>query len=167
MPLWLRSALFTVCVPGTVAGFVPCALATSSWRIPLDLGALRWLGAVPLALGILVYVATAWQFVVEGRGTPGPWDPPEELVRSGLHAWVRNPMYIGVLLVILGEALLWQSGALVAYFIAIWTVFHLRVLWYEEPTLQRSFGAAFDAYRARVPRWIPRRPVRCTPPVGA
>ncbi|HSB52888.1 MAG TPA: methyltransferase, partial [Gemmatimonadales bacterium] len=106
MPIWLRSAIFTLVFPGTVAGVVPWLLITGSHRLPLCLGAARWLGLAPLVLGLGIYVATAWEFGFAGRGTPAPWDPPRNLVDTGLYAWVRNPMYVGVLLCILGEGML-------------------------------------------------------------
>jgi len=158
MPLWFRSAIFTLFFPGSVAGLVPYLLATGSHRLTLSLGPIRWLGLPIFALGLMVYLSTTWHFGTVGRGTPAPWDAPRELVRTGLHAWVRNPMYLGVLLCILGEAMLWQSGMLFVYTIIVWGVFHLRVLTYEEPVLRRTFGAGFDAYVERVPRWVPRRP---------
>jgi protein-S-isoprenylcysteine O-methyltransferase Ste14 len=158
LPIWLRSAIFTLVFPGTVAGVVPYILVTGSHRLPLQLGPVRWLGLVPFGLGLVTYAATTWQFGSVGRGTPAPWDAPRELVRSGLHAWVRNPMYLGVLLCILGEGMLWQAGILLPYGVVVWLVFHLRVLTYEEPVLCHTFGATFEAYQARVPRWLPRRP---------
>jgi protein-S-isoprenylcysteine O-methyltransferase Ste14 len=158
MPLWFRSAIFTLVFPGTLAGVVPWLLATGARRLPLSLGSARWLGILPLALGLLTYGATTGQFASVGGGTPAPWDPPLRLVRSGLHAWVRNPMYLGVLLCILGEGLLAQSGILFPYAAVVWAVFHIRVLSYEEPVLRRLFGAAFEDYVRQVPRWLPRRP---------
>jgi len=160
MPLWLRSAIFTVFVPGSIAGMVPWWIATATLRMPVDVGPLRWLGLVPLIAGILIYLVTTWQFGAVGRGTPAPWDAPRQLVRTGLHARVRNPMYIGVLLCILGEALLWQAGGVLAYMAAIWLAFHLRVLLYEEPVLRRTFGVVFEKYAAEVPRWWPRLQTR-------
>jgi protein-S-isoprenylcysteine O-methyltransferase Ste14 len=156
LPLWLRSAIFTVFVPGVVAGLVPWWIANGTTSLSFDAGPFRWLGLVPLLAGVLVYLATAWQFGAVGRGTPAPWDAPRELVRSGLHNRVRNPMYIGVLLCLLGLGLLWQAAALFGYLALVWLAFHLRVLLYEEPVLRRTFGTAFEQYAARVPRWWPR-----------
>ena len=158
VPIWLRSVIFTLLLPGLIAGYAPYWLVTGSTPMPLDLGVFRWLGLLPLGLGLVMYLNTTWHFGAEGRGTPAPWDPPRQLVTSALHAWVRNPMYLGVLSCILGEAFLWQAGVLFVYCPLIWLLFHVRVLVYEEPVLKREFGAAFDAYVARVPRWVPRRP---------
>jgi protein-S-isoprenylcysteine O-methyltransferase Ste14 len=156
VPLWLRSLLFTVIVPGSVAGYIPWALVSGANRFPLHLGPARMWGLLPLGLGICVYVATTWQFGSAGRGTPAPWDPPRELVRSGLHARVRNPMYLGVLSCLLGEALLRDAGILLGYLVLVWVAFHVRVVIVEEPGLRRAFGPTFDTYVSRVPRWIPR-----------
>ena len=158
VPLWLRTLAFTAVFPGTVAGVIPWLLAGGTHAWPLALGPARWVGAVVLAGGVLVYVLTAWQFGATGHGTPAPWDAPTALVGSGLHAWVRNPMYQGVLLCIVGEALLAEAGALLAYAAVAWVVFHLRVITHEEPALRRQFGPAYEAYLCRVPRWLPRRP---------
>jgi protein-S-isoprenylcysteine O-methyltransferase Ste14 len=157
MPLWLRSVIATVILPGTAAVLVPWWIVSDPPRLPIAIGETRVLGILPLAAGVLIYLATTYQFAAYGRGTPAPWDAPRRLVRSGLHAWVRNPMYIGVLLVIVGEAIIWQSGDLLVYAALLWTAFHVRVLLFEEPTLRRTFGSDFDAYVATVPRWFPRR----------
>jgi protein-S-isoprenylcysteine O-methyltransferase Ste14 len=156
MPLWLRTAICTVFVPGLIAGLGPWWIAHGTLRMPFDIGPLRWLGILPLLAGILVYLATAWQFGTVGHGTPAPWDAPRELVRSGLHAIVRNPMYVGVLLCIVGVAVLWQAAGLFAWAAIVGLAFHLRVLLYEEPVLRRTFGSAFEEYARRVPRWLPR-----------
>jgi protein-S-isoprenylcysteine O-methyltransferase Ste14 len=158
VPIWLRSTIFTLVFPGTVAGIVPWLLITGSHRMPVHLGAARWLGLPLFGAGLVVYVVTTWRFGSAGRGTPAPWDPPRALVINGLHAWVRNPMYLGVLLCIVAEGVFWETGILLPYAAIVWGVFHLRVLSYEEPVLRRLFGVAFDAYAARVPRWLPRRP---------
>jgi protein-S-isoprenylcysteine O-methyltransferase Ste14 len=160
VPLWLRTAYVTVVLPGTVAAIIPHLLVESSLRAPVSLGTWRWLGIAPLAAGIGIYASTAWFFAVHGRGTPAPWDPPRRLVHSGPYGWVRNPMYLGVLLCVLGQALLRESAGLFAYLVLLFAAFHVRVLVYEEPVLRRTFGAAFSSYTRRVPRWLPRRPAQ-------
>jgi protein-S-isoprenylcysteine O-methyltransferase Ste14 len=110
-----------------------------------------------LLLGAWVYVRCAWDFAVVGRGTPMPLDPPRELIARGLYRYVRNPMYLGVISVLIGEALLFESVRLLGYAASVAAGFHLFVVLYEEPALRRQFGDSYRRYRESVPRWIPRR----------
>jgi protein-S-isoprenylcysteine O-methyltransferase Ste14 len=152
----LKTLVFTVFVPGTATVLIPYLLLSSGIHpLALDLGALRWLGLLPLALGAVFYFWCAWDFTFAGRGTPAPIAPPQALVVRGLYTVVRNPMYVGVLLVLLGEAIVFESALLLAYAALMFLVFHSFVLLYEEPTLQRQFGAAYEHYRHTVPRWLP------------
>jgi protein-S-isoprenylcysteine O-methyltransferase Ste14 len=152
----LQTLLFTACVPGAVAGLVPWLLrdGVAAPRVP---AAPFWLGAALLALGAAVYLHTAfWGFALRGRGTPAPVGPTARLVVEGLHARVRNPMYLGVLLMVAGQASIFWSRTLLVYAAALALAFHLFVIFYEEPTLRRQFGDAYEEYLRRVPRWIPR-----------
>lgn len=153
MGLLLRNLLFTLLVPGTVAVAVPLLLAGDR---PRASGGLLALACVLLGAGAAVYAWTVWDFAAYGRGTPAPIDAPRRLVVRGLYRWTRNPMYVGVLCVILGQALLFRAWALVLYAAGVALAFHLFVRLYEEPHLRRSFGEAYETYRARVPRWLPR-----------
>lgn len=153
MSLLIRNLLFTVLVPGTVGVTVPWLLAGD--REPAS-GGLLVLACTLLALGAGLYAWTVWDFATFGRGTPAPIDAPRRLVVRGLYRWTRNPMYLGVLAVILGHAALLRAWELVAYAGAVALAFHLFVVVYEEPHLRRVFGAEYEAYRARVPRWLPR-----------
>jgi len=116
----------------------------------------RLLGSIPLLFGVLIYSWCAWDFTFAGRGTPNPADPPQELVVRGLYKFTRNPMYVGIILVLLGETTLFASPTLLLYTAAIFAVFHLWVIYYEEPALRRKFGQAYERYCRRVSRWIPR-----------
>jgi protein-S-isoprenylcysteine O-methyltransferase Ste14 len=151
-----KTFIFTLVVPATVAIYVPYWLL-SSRPVPTPPGALRYLGLLPLFVGACIYLWCAWNFAVVGRGTPAPIDPPKELVVEGPYRYVRNPMYVGVLLALVGEALYFGSRALIWWALAVCVWVNLFVLLYEEPTLRRKFGAAYDEYCARVPRWLPRR----------
>lgn len=151
----LKNLLFTVLVPGTVAGWLPYF-----WILGGRLPRLTpWAAAgLPLAAaGLAIYLWCLWDFAVTGRGTPAPIDPPKVLVVRGLYRYVRNPMYLGVLAVIAGWAVTFQSQALVMYCGAVALFFHSAVLLVEEPMLRRMFGAAYDNYCAAVSRWLPRR----------
>ena len=96
------------------------------------------------------------RFALKGLGTPAPIAPTAHLVVSGFYRFVRNPMYVGVLAAILGQALVFANWRLFAYAGLVWLMFELFVLIYEEPTLKRTFGQEYAAYRANVPRWVPR-----------
>lgn len=150
-----RTVRFTILFPGTVTVAAPAAIL-ALLRRRIDLGALRFLGLLPFLAGVAGYLLCARSFVVEGRGTPAPWDPPRALVARGLYRFVRNPMYVSLLCVVLGEALWFGAPALLAYAAALFLGFHLRVVIHEEPRLEATFGDGFRSYRARVPRWLPR-----------
>jgi protein-S-isoprenylcysteine O-methyltransferase Ste14 len=157
----IKTLIFTVLVPGTVTVLLPRWLLGRGAR-------LQWpIGMVPLALGALIYLRCAWDFATAGRGTPAPIDPPKKLVARGLYRFVRNPMYWGVLLVVLGESVLFASAVLLRYAVAAWFFFHCFVVLYEEPALHSKFGPAYEEYRKDVPRWIPRfRRLRRYPAAG-
>ena len=144
-------------VPGTIAGYVPYRILSVQLDIePLMPGGVRFLGIAVIAGGVLGYLWCAWDFATKGLGTPAPIDPPRALVAQGLYRYVRNPMYVSVLLVLLGESVFFESRRLLLYAGIVWLVVHSFVLIYEEPTLRRKFGAAYDEYCRRVPRWLPR-----------
>ena len=118
-----------------------------------------WLiGLLPFCAGVILYFWCAGAFTFIGRGTPAPIDAPVFLVRSGPYRWVRNPMYIGVLSVLLGEAILFHSLSLVWCVLLAGTAVHLFVVFYEEPSLRRRFGESYETYLRTVPRWLPRYP---------
>jgi hypothetical protein len=112
--------------------------------------------------GAALYVWCVWNFAVVGRGTPGLWDAPSRVVATGPYRWVRNPIYIAALMIVLGEAWLFLSLRLLAYAGVMAVFFQLFVTGYEERTLARRFGRSYLEYRSTVPRWIPRPP----PPVS-
>jgi protein-S-isoprenylcysteine O-methyltransferase Ste14 len=153
-------------LPAAVGAFTALPLVVA-FLIPIGLGLVDpWRGSwIPIGLamvtvGVLVLVATVVAFFRSGRGTLAPWDPPRRLVRSGLFAWCRNPMYVGVLTTIAGWAITFRSPAVAAYLIATGVGFHVRTIGYEEPWAAKTFGDEWDDYVATVPRWIPRPPHR-------
>lgn len=153
----LKTIIFTIIVPGTVLVWAPyLLLSSSSVQGSLDTAGLRYVGVIPVLLGAAIYLWCAWDFTFAGKGTPAIIDPPKQLVARGLYRYVRNPMYIGVLLVIAGEALLFQSLALIEYAAVVFVFTYLFVIFYEEPTLSRKFGESYRSYCREVPRWIPR-----------
>lgn len=155
-PIWalLATTVFTIFVPGTVAGYIPWTLRRHS---PMVAGPERWLAFSVIAVGIGIYLCTAfWGFALIGGGTPAPIAPTKKLVVKGLHRFVRNPMYIGVGLVIGGQAWLFHSTHIAIYLLIFGIAVELFVLLYEEPTLRRQFGEEYDRYCAQVPRWLPK-----------
>ena len=154
MKLAIKNMLFTIFVPCTVAVWLPYAWYWG--RGETDLGSWRWFSYLLIGVGASVYISTVWNFAAIGRGTPAPIDPPKKLVVTGLHRYVRNPMYLGVLLALVGELLLFPSRRFLMYIAGFFVAVNIFVLAYEEPVLKRSFGEEYDEYRRTVPRWIPR-----------
>jgi len=132
--------------------------AFTHWRFapPLGWAAFRVIGIVLIAAGLPVLLDSFWRFAVKGLGTPAPIAPPQHLVVTGLYRYVRNPMYVAVLALILGQGLLFGSVPVLKYAIVVWLGFFAFVLLYEEPTLRGKFGAEYREFCAHVPRWIPR-----------
>lgn len=151
------SVVFLFVAPGIVAGVIPYAICRYQFEPPfLGTEALRWLGIGLLVLGSVLLAETFARFALEGMGTPAPIAPTRTLVVTGSYRFVRNPMYVAVVSLVLGQALLFASVAVLAYGLAVWLVVHVFVLGYEEPTLAASYGAQYDRYRAHVHRWLPR-----------
>jgi len=153
----LGSAVFLVLAPGTVAGLGPWWIGQWTMLPPFfGLAVLRYFGTVLVAAGLVPLLESFVRFALEGRGTPAPLAPPQQLVVGGFYRYVRNPMYVGVVTAILGQALYFADRRLLIYAAAVWLAFHVFVVIYEEPTLTRTFGERYDAFRANVPRWIPQ-----------
>jgi protein-S-isoprenylcysteine O-methyltransferase Ste14 len=156
-PAILGSLLFLVLAPGTVAGLVPWWITGWQVRAPLlAFWPFRPAGVVLTATGLGVLLDAVRRFAVEGLGTPAPVAPPKYLVVSGLYRHTRNPMYLAVLAVVLGQALYFGDTALLIYTGALFGCFHTFVVLYEEPKLRATFSAGYSLYIANVPRWIPR-----------
>jgi protein-S-isoprenylcysteine O-methyltransferase Ste14 len=153
----LGSLIFLVIAPGTVAGLVPWWISKYRFAPATpDLWAIRIAGCLLVAAGLLFLLDSFAQFALKGLGTPAPIAPTRHLVVSGYYRYVRNPMYVAVLALIVGQALLFGDLALFAYAVIVWAAFSAFVLGYEEPTLRRTFGDEYLSYCAHVPRWIPR-----------
>lgn len=151
------SLVFLLLAPGLVAGVVPWWI--TRWQFHRDfpgLQPLRIFGAILVLCGVPLLLDSFARFAIQGLGTPAPVMPTKHLVVTGLYRRVRNPMYVGVLATIFGQALLFGSSRLLLYGCVVWLAFHLFVLSYEEPTLRKSFGREYDEFCAHVPRWIPR-----------
>jgi len=155
MVVLLKNLVFTLVVPGTVAVYVPLMIARSRWACT---GAAGTVALTLLILGGGVYAWCVWDFAAFGRGTPAPVDAPKMLVARGLYRWTRNPMYLGVLTVIVGWAVLFRDTALIIYAGFVGVGFHLFVVGYEEPHLRHSYGKQYSDYCAQVGRWLPKLP---------
>ena len=154
--LFLRALISFLVLPGTFAGLIP------AWILSIDRNRGHgWpIGAVPLATGAVILLWCVRDFYVFGRGTLAPWDPPKHLVIVGLYRFTRNPMYVGISLLLAGWSLLTASPSLAIYTASLALGFHLRVLLYEEPRLKQQFGEEWMRYAATVPRWLLRPPKR-------
>ena len=151
----LGTTIFFFAAPGTVAGLVPWLL--TRWDRPA--GELRFadvVGGGLVVIGLAIVVAAFAQFVREGRGTPAPIAPTEQLVVGGLYRYVRNPMYLAVATVLGGQALIFQSSAVLWWLLGFMALVLAFVTAYEQPTLRRTYGASYEAYCDAVPGWWPR-----------
>ena len=155
MGLALRNLLFTVVVPGAGAIYVPWLILTSTGATPEPA---TWLALALIAPGATLYFWCLFLFATVGHGTPGPWDAPRRFVAEGPYRWVRNPIYISALLVVVGEAWLFLSLPVLLYACLMAVGVHLFVIGYEEPTLGERFGDEYAEYRRHVWRWLPRPP---------
>jgi protein-S-isoprenylcysteine O-methyltransferase Ste14 len=131
-------------------------LSPPNYSYLFDIGVFRYCGWVPIVLGVVIYFWCSLSFLFIGKGTPLLVTPPKNLVVKGLYRFVRNPMYIGALLIVLGEALLFQSKGLFIYALVIFGGTNIRILAFEEPYLADKFGETYERYRKSVRRWIPR-----------
>jgi protein-S-isoprenylcysteine O-methyltransferase Ste14 len=156
------TAAFLVLAPGVVAGYIPWAITRWQAHAPFPgYTAMRVVGVVLMAAGVPVLLECFARFALQGVGTPAPVLPTQHLVVKGFYRFVRNPMYVSALAVLFGQALFFWSIAVAIYAACVWLITHLFVVFYEEPTLLRTFGAEYETYREHVPRWIPRlRPWR-------
>jgi len=147
--LFVRALLSFLLLPGVVAFLAPALLVPR-----ITTRTVHVVGGVPFILGVVVLLWCVRDFYVAGRGTLAPWDPPRHLVRVGLYRYSRNPMYVGVLLILVGWTAGFRTRGLAIYTIVVAILFHLRVLLHEEPWLARTFPGEWPGYKSRVPRWV-------------
>ena len=160
MHVLIRTIIFSVLVPGTVGGWAPYWLAHSGldgMMLGKAMGSIVTdiIGILFTVIGALIYLWCAYDFVFIGRGTPAPFAPPKTLVIRGLYKLVRNPMYIGLLLAIIGQGFIYGSPLLFLYALLVFIMFHSFVVLYEEPVLRKMFGYDYMAYGKQVNRWLP------------
>jgi protein-S-isoprenylcysteine O-methyltransferase Ste14 len=158
------SAAFFVCAPGVVAGAIPLWLTHWHGHAATQTVPRQAAGIALVVCGLLVLLPAFVRFVREGRGTPAPMAPTERLVVGGIYRHVRNPMYLAVLAVILGQALILAAVGLLAYAAVVAAAMVAFTRWYEEPTLASRYGSQYEEYRRAVPGWLPRlRPWQPSP----
>ncbi len=158
-PLWayLGTVVFTVVVPGSVVGLGPYLISRWELRPPLlGLELTRWIGLAMFIIAVPAFADFLARFVREGHGTPAPIAPTRRLVVGGVYRRVRNPAYVAVIAMLVGQALFFGNLAVLEYVLLVAIGFHLFVILYEEPTLRRTFGREYQDYCQSVPRWIPR-----------
>jgi protein-S-isoprenylcysteine O-methyltransferase Ste14 len=136
---------------------LPILISSSEFEpFPFNMGSLHLLGWTPIILGALAFLYCYWIFIFIGKGTPWPFDPPKKLIIIGLYRYVRNPMESSIMLVMFGEALLFESSAILLYMAFSFLLLYIRQVLIEEPSLRRRFGKPYEDYCNSVPRWIPR-----------
>ena len=154
-PAIIGSAIFLVIAPGTLAVYVPWHL--TQWHFePALFPTARVIGGILIAAGLPILLDSFARFALQGLGTPAPVMPPKHLVVTGFYRYVRNPMYVAVTALIIGQGLLFGSVTVLEYGAIVWAAFFLFVLGYEEPVLGEQFPEEYRRYRANVRRWIPR-----------
>lgn len=154
--LFIRNLIFTMLQPGLVAGLIPLWITGFSinnifdqvWQLH------HYTGAIVFFIGFVIMLLCIIRFAVKGRGTLSPVDPTKKLVLSGLYHFSRNPMYVGVVLILIGEAIFFQSVALWMYSLFVFITFHMFIILVEEPRLRKDFGEDYKKYCKKVRRWI-------------
>jgi protein-S-isoprenylcysteine O-methyltransferase Ste14 len=135
----LKTLLWSVFVPGTLTTLVSYfILRSSSKGFSFNLSGFHYVGIIPILFGALLYLWCAWSFTFIGKGTPAPFDAPKKIVATGAYRAVRNPMYVACVSVLIGEAIFFESTALLIYALIMFLVFHIWILIYEEPTLRKN-----------------------------
>ena len=152
-----RTIVYSALFISVVLVFIPDQIRRATGITnPPALGPLHWAGLTLVVLGGALALWCILAFALVGQGTPAPFDPPRKLVATGPYGWVRNPMYVGAGTALTGAALFYQSAALVAFAAGFLVATHVFVVFFEEPTLERTFGARYADYRNAVPRWLPK-----------
>lgn len=156
LSLLLRNLFFTILQPGIVAGLIPFLILEDEIN---NIFAQPWtyqhyLGAIVLLIGFIVMLTCIISFAVNGRGTLSPIDPTKRLVITGLYKFSRNPMYVGVTMILIGEAIFSQSSYLWIYSLFVFVAFNIFIRLHEEPRLRKDFGEEYDQYCKKVRRWI-------------
>ena len=156
--LFIRNLVFTILQPGVVAGLIPYLILGDQAKVTfaeqLSTGGPHYSGAIIFLIGFVIMLWCIGSFAIQGRGTLSPADPTMRLVISGLYRYSRNPMYVGVILMLIGEAIFFESTELWMYSLFVFVLFNIFIIRVEEPRLRRDFGKEYNRYCVRVRRWI-------------
>jgi protein-S-isoprenylcysteine O-methyltransferase Ste14 len=154
--LYLRNLFFTIIHPGLVIGLIPYWILGPGWRqqFSFPFTFYQYLGSAFFLVGLFVLLHCIIRFAVVGRGTLSPVDPTKKLVTSGIYRYTRNPMYVGVLMSLIGEALFFRSYQLGIFLLIMALIFNFFIMLVEEPRLQTDFGDEYSHYRSKVRRWL-------------
>lgn len=153
--LFLKNLIFSLIIPATVSVYVPLYISRNYSAV----SGFQFVFALALlAIGGIIYVWCVWDFAVFGRATPLPIDAPKRLVIRGMYRWTRNPIYLGELIILIGWTMMFGGLQLLVYTVCVGIAFHLFVIFYEEPHLEKLFGDEYRAYCAKVYRWLPMLP---------
>jgi protein-S-isoprenylcysteine O-methyltransferase Ste14 len=158
----IGSAFFFLIAPGIVVGFIPWSI--TRWQLADAPWPIAALGILLVVAGLAVLIDCFVRFAWQGVGTPAPVAPTRHLVVTGAYRYVRNPIYVALVVIILGQVLMFASLPLFVYGALAWLAFHIFVLVYEEPTLRQTYGAEYEAFTSAVPRWFPRLTPFRSPP---
>ena len=156
LSLFIRNLLFTILQPGLVAGLIPLWITgvrinnifDEVWQLH------HYIGTIAFLIGFVIMLWCIISFAVKGRGTLSPVDPTKKLLISGLYYFSRNPMYVGVILILIGEAIFFQSANLWVYLFFVFVGFNIFVIHIEEPRFRKDFGEEYKLYCQKVRRWI-------------
>lgn len=148
--MFIKAVINFLMLPGIVAFLIPFLYVYFS-----NIDKIQWAGLPVIIGGLVILLWCVRDFYIVGKGTLAPWAPPTKIVIIGLYKYMRNPMYAGVLILILGWSILFQSIALFAYSCILFGIFHIRVLANEEPWLNKTFGKEWQSYKSKIPRWLP------------
>ena len=149
-------SLFALAYSSFFIVFIPLWIINSDFKlISIQLGVLRFIGLIPMAVGTGMFIWCYGILVFSGRGTPWPLNPPKKLVTSGFYRFMRNPIMFGYLLILFGEGLFFESSSLILYLIINFVLLHIRTIFIEEPMLKDRFGKPYENYYKTTPRWIP------------
>jgi len=154
LSLFFRNLFFTLLQPGIVAGLIPYWIVKNNIILNNPLQVNQYLGMIVFFIGLIILFYCIISFAVEGRGTLSPADPTKRLVVKGLYRFSRNPMYVGVMMILVGEAVFFQSTGLWMYSLLICLAFCVFIIFFEEPRLRKDFGEEYINYCQQVRRWL-------------